>query len=269
MRQAAGVEPEREEESAGEERTVHVLSEARRRAGVLQPRRPGKAQVPAARVWGKAYHGAHKLLGEVNASINLVAGEDYESDEDEEWWVNTVRIEGEGEDPEKLEDLGLEGSEGEADNYCLSACMRRDDSGLEDELEYFWDAPLPPEADESGEDRWWSPGPQGPSSEEEDEEEVRYLVSLPMSEPKEGGNREEMAPSQGGTEAGPGSTDHQVPVEGPDRRGEGPPGDTRDEEPPATKKLRRRRLRRKRTASRDKEWEAARRDAWLRELLGG
>jgi hypothetical protein len=29
--------------------------------------------------------GAHELLGEVNASINLIAGEDYESDEDEEW----------------------------------------------------------------------------------------------------------------------------------------------------------------------------------------
>ncbi len=34
-------------------------------------------------------------------------------------------------------------SEGEADSYCISACMRKDDSGLEDEVEYFWDAPIP------------------------------------------------------------------------------------------------------------------------------
>jgi hypothetical protein len=45
--------------------------------------------------------------------------------------------------------------------------MRKDDSGLEDELEYFWDAPIP--SDEHEEDRWWSPGPQEPSSEDEEE----------------------------------------------------------------------------------------------------
>jgi hypothetical protein len=55
--------------------------------------------------------------------------------------------------------------------------MRRDDSGLEDELEYFWDAPIPSDSDEQEEDRWLSPGLQEPSS-EEDEEEVRYLTNL-------------------------------------------------------------------------------------------
>jgi hypothetical protein len=44
------------------------------------------------------------------------------------------------------------------DYYCISACMRKDDSGLGDELEYFWDAPIPSDSDKL-EDRWWSPGP--------------------------------------------------------------------------------------------------------------
>jgi hypothetical protein len=62
--------------------------------------------------------------------------------------------------------------------------MRKDDSGLEDELEYFWEAPSPSNSKEREEDRWWSPGPQEPSS-EEDEEEVRYLTNLLGLGPKE------------------------------------------------------------------------------------
>ncbi len=83
------------------------------------------------------------MLGEADASVNLVAGEDCDSDEDEEWWVNTVRVEEEGENLEELEDSELEESGGRADRYCISACMRKDDSGLEDEPEYFRDAPIP------------------------------------------------------------------------------------------------------------------------------
>jgi hypothetical protein len=71
------------------------------------------------------------LLGEVDASINLVAAEDCDSDEDEEWWVNMVRVGGEGEDPQGLKDLELEESEEKADKYRISACIRRDNSGLE------------------------------------------------------------------------------------------------------------------------------------------
>jgi hypothetical protein len=37
--------------------------------------------------------GAHKLLGERGASVNLVAEGEYESEEDEGWWVGTIRIE--------------------------------------------------------------------------------------------------------------------------------------------------------------------------------
>jgi hypothetical protein len=43
--------------------------------------------------------GAHKLLGEADTSVNLVAGEDCDSDEDEEWWVNTVLVEEGGGQP--------------------------------------------------------------------------------------------------------------------------------------------------------------------------
>ncbi len=158
-------------------------------------------------------------------------------------------------------------SEGEADNYCISTCMRRDDPGLEDELEYFWDAPIPSGSDKREEDRWWSAGPQGPGSKEEDEEKVRYLVSLLVSEPKEGGNEEGAASPQGGDEAGPDGKDRQASVKVPVEGGEGPPGVPRDRVSPTAKKLRRRRLKKKGTTSGDEEWEAARRDAWLRELL--
>jgi hypothetical protein len=136
--------------------------------------------------------GAHKLLGETDACVNLATGDGCDSDEEEEWWVNTVRVEEEEEeDLEELEDPEPgEAGEG-ADRYCIiSTCMRKDDSGLEDELEYFWDAPNPSGSDEREEDRWWSPGPQEPSS-EEDEEEIQYLTSLLRTEVKEDDNREE------------------------------------------------------------------------------
>jgi hypothetical protein len=57
--------------------------------------------------------------------------------------------------------LDLDGgeSEEEAGVYCISACMRKDDSGLEDELEYFHDVTPPPEGEETVGDRWWSPEP--------------------------------------------------------------------------------------------------------------
>ncbi len=42
---------------------------------------------------GKHAAGVHELLGGKDASINLVAGEDHEIEEDEEWYVNVIRIE--------------------------------------------------------------------------------------------------------------------------------------------------------------------------------
>jgi hypothetical protein len=119
----------------------------------------------------------HKLLGEERAGVNLVAECEYESEEDEEWWVGTVRIEnmGEGEE-ETLEEIDESEPEREV-RHSTSVLMRKDDSGLEDEFEYFLEAHIPSDPDEPEEDRWWSPEPPEPSS-EEDEEEVHYLTEI-------------------------------------------------------------------------------------------
>ncbi len=67
--------------------------------------------------------------------------------------------------------------------YVTSIFMRKDDLGLEDEFEYLWDAHIPSDPDEPEGDRWWSPEPPEPSS-EEDDEEVRYLTKVLGLEPR-------------------------------------------------------------------------------------
>jgi hypothetical protein len=121
--------------------------------------------------------GMHKLLGEESAGVNLVAEGEYESEEDEEWWVGTVRMEEvEEEGEETLEEIDESEPEREV-RHGTSVFMRKDDSGLEDEFEYFWEAHIPSDPVEPEEARWWSPEPPEPSS-EEDEEEVRYLTDI-------------------------------------------------------------------------------------------
>jgi hypothetical protein len=121
---------------------------------------PSKPRCARPECGGRHAIGAHKLLGEADACVNLTTGDSCESDEKEEWWVNTVRVEEEGKDLEEVEDPEP-GEDGErADKYYISPCTRKDDSGLEDELEYFWDAPIPSDPDEREEERWWSPGPK-------------------------------------------------------------------------------------------------------------
>jgi hypothetical protein len=56
--------------------------------------------------------------------------------------------------------------------------MRKDDSSLEDELEYFPNITPIRDEGEAKEDRWWSPEPCGLRSEEEDEEDNRYINSI-------------------------------------------------------------------------------------------
>jgi hypothetical protein len=113
--------------------------------------------------------------------------------EDEEWYVHVIRAEQREGVWQEFDDswLELDGeeSEEEARDYCPSACLRKDDSGLEDELEYFHNVTPPPETGEDGWDRWWSPGPQRSES-EEDEEENQYLARLLMSEPEDKGSAE-------------------------------------------------------------------------------
>jgi hypothetical protein len=134
----------------------------------------------------------HGLLGESGASVNLVAEDECESEEDEEWWVGTVRIEEEEEEEEEETMEEVDDSEPEKEiRYVTSTLVRKDDSGLEDKLEYFWEVPSPSDPYEREEDRWWSPGPPEPSS-EEDEEEVRYLTEVlglgPQGDEAKGGN---------------------------------------------------------------------------------
>jgi hypothetical protein len=78
---------------------------------------------------------------------------------------------------EEVDDSESEGDGEREVRYVTSTHVRKDDSGLEDELEYFWEVPSPSDPYEREEDRWWSPGPPEPSS-EEDEEEVRYLTKI-------------------------------------------------------------------------------------------
>ncbi len=185
--------------------------------------------------------------------MNLVAEGEYESEEDEEWWVGTVRIEDMGEEGEEtLEEIDESEPEREV-RHSTSVFMRKDDSGLEDEFEYFWEAHVSSDPDEPGEDRWWSPGPPEQSF-EEDEEEVRYLTEIlelgPRGdEARQGGSP---APAEMAPYTGMGNLMPEVPNKGG---------------PAHTKKTKRRKLRKRVTKDKDHEWELARQDAWLREML--
>ncbi len=214
---------------------------------------PSKPRCAQPECGGRHAAGSHKLLGKGDACVNLATWDNYESDEEEEWWVNTVRV---GEEEEGLEDM--EDSEsGESRErevrYYPSIFMRKDDSGLEDELEYFWDAPIPSDSDEREEDRWWSRGPQEPSS-EEDEEEVRYLTNLLGLTAKKDDNEDGVPPPLDENALSPSRSDRQTTPGGP-AEGEGESVETLgDTEPPPTQRLRRRRLIKKATMDEDQDY---------------
>jgi hypothetical protein len=75
----------------------------------------------------------HELLGGEDASVNLVTEEGHGTEEDKDLYVNIARFEQEEDDWQEPDDswLELDGgeSEGEAGAYCISACMRKDESG--------------------------------------------------------------------------------------------------------------------------------------------
>jgi hypothetical protein len=80
---------------------------------------------------GKHAAGVYELLGGTDASVNLVAEEDDEED-DEDLYINVARV-GQEEDnwqepDDSWLDLDVGESNGEAGVYCISACMRKDDS---------------------------------------------------------------------------------------------------------------------------------------------
>jgi hypothetical protein len=76
---------------------------------------------------------------------------------------------------------------------------------MEDEFEYYWEAHVPSSPDGLGEDRWWSPEPPQPSS-EEDEEEIRYLTQVLGLGPPEDEDKQDkgLAPAEKETYTGEG-----------------------------------------------------------------
>ncbi len=154
-------------------------------------------------------------------------------------------------------DRGLVGvdepeTEGEV-RYITSILTRKDDSGLEDEYEYLWEAHALSSPGGPGEDRWWSPEPPQPGS-EEDEEEIRYLTQVLDLGPLEDEDEQDegLASAEAGAHTEGGTPTPEAPQEG---------------KAPHPKSAKRRKLRKKVTRSKDQEWERARRDNWLREML--
>ncbi len=117
------------------------------------------------------------------------------------------------------------------------------------------------------EDRWWSPEPQGPQSEEEDEEDIRYINSILTGNLKAKGDDPELARPQAEVGVALVNQDHQAADEGPETEGGRHRESVANSEPPAKKKPKKRMPRKKVVCSEQETWEAARRDAWLRELL--
>jgi hypothetical protein len=146
----------------------------------------------------------HELMGEESASVNLVAEDEdeYELEEDEEWWVGTVRIEEVQEEEEETLGEIYESEPGREARFSTSAFTRREDSRLEDMLECLWDAHVLPYSGGPEEDRWWSPEPPQSSS-EEDEEEVQYLIHMLGLEPREAQASQWVYPAPEGVGARP------------------------------------------------------------------
>ncbi len=106
---------------------------------------------------------------------------------------------------------------------------------------------------EPEEDRWWSPEPPQPSSEGV-EEEVQYLIQVLGLEPRKGEAGQEVSHAPERAVASP-------------KEGTTMPGASRKVRPPCPSSVKRRRPRKRVERTKDQEWEQARQDAWLREML--
>jgi hypothetical protein len=187
---------------------------------------------------GEHTPGVHKLMGEESVGVNLVAEDEYESeeDEDEEWWVGTIRaVEAQEEEEETLEEIDEPEPEGET-QFITNIFARKNEYGLEDEFEYSWDVHTPGEP-EGG--RWWSPEPPQPSSEEEGEE-AQYLIWVIGLEPRGGEAGQEVNPAPERAVVGP---KEDATILGTSQR----------ERPPHPRGAKRRRLRRKVERTEDQE----------------
>jgi hypothetical protein len=144
---------------------------------MFRSRRALETSLRAARVQGKHAAGVHDLLGGVQASVNLATEEDEEEDEGD-LYVNVARVRQEEDDWQEPDDSWLDLDGGESEDKegvnCISACMRKDAPGLEEEFKYFPNITLNKDEEEAEEDRGWSPELSGLQSEEEDEKTDRY-----------------------------------------------------------------------------------------------
>jgi hypothetical protein len=166
--------------------------------------------------------------------------EDEGEDEDEEWWVGTTGV---MEVQDQKEEVLKEMVESESDGETHLAA-RDSDSGLEEAPEY----PLDTHSDdEIAEDGWWSPEPSQPSP-EEDEKEGQYLMRVQDPE------------SQGGEPI-------QDRAKGNLREKVTAPNKSWQGQSPHPRGAKRRKLRKRAEKTRDQEWEEARQDAWLRQML--
>jgi hypothetical protein len=97
----------------------------------------------------------HKLMGEENAGVNLIAedrgGEDDDEDEDEGWWVGTVGVMEMPDQVEELPDRAFRQGQ-EREGCCTEA---ESDDRIEEGPGY---ALSDGSADEAAEDEWWSLG---------------------------------------------------------------------------------------------------------------
>jgi hypothetical protein len=152
------------------------------------------------------------------------------------------------------ESVGVENETIESESAWLTTGALAGEDGHEsrDEFEYPQDIHALSGPRGSG-DRWWSPQPPQPSSEVE-EEEIQHLGQALNPEPQ-------------GDEA------HWRANSGPKRVAVSPrdktvtPGTPYEGKPRCLGSTQRRKPRRETRRTKDQEWEQARQDAWLREML--
>jgi hypothetical protein len=188
----------------------------------------------------------HKLMGEESVFVNLVAedgnelGEDKDEDEDEGWWVGTVGVMELQDQEEEALDEGIKSEPGEGIHFIGVESGSR----LEEEPEYLLDNCF---ADKLVEDGWWSPGsPQLCSVEDEAGAQRSAEKRSPKSQGRQPPHSEKMHSQREKIAASDGPHIGQSSC---------------------FTSAKRRKLRKKPERTRDQEWEEARQDAWLRQLL--
>jgi hypothetical protein len=188
-------------------------------------------------------------MGEESVGVNLVAedesepeeDQDEDEDEDEGWWVGTIGAVDTWDQEEETPDEAIES---EPEEKTLLGAMQ-DDFGLkEGGPKYHLDDCST--SSKLVEDGWWSP--ELPQPYESDKGEAQYLEQVRKSKPQ----REEPFHHRA-------TDDLEVKASDPDK--------SWTRQSPNTRGAKRRKLRKRMEKTKDQEWEEARQDAWLRQML--